>query len=192
VRQKTGRSTEIGIYVIQCDDGADTGAIAREVDERNASSDHATTTATEAAFNAMFVSMWGNVPLLLSMIGGAVLFAAFMIALNTMLLNGRERRLEYGVLKALGFPNSVAATLLVAEGALVCGVAGVLGVAGAHWLFVVQRVEALDRFFPGFRILPETMLVSVVIAILVGVISGALPAIVAARTPTVDCLSRRA
>ena len=192
VKAKTGHGTEIGIYVIQCEEGADTGAIAHEIDERNASSDHATTTATEAAFNAMFVSMWGNVPLLLSMIGGAVLFAAFMIALNTMLLNGRERRLEYGVLKALGFPNSVAATLLVAEGAVVCGVAGALGVAGAHLLFDVQRVEVLDRFFPGFRILPETMLLSVAIATGVGIVSGAVPAIVAARTPTVVCLSRRA
>lgn len=192
VTQKTGHGTQIGIYVLQCDDGADTGAISRDVDDRNASSDHATTTATEAAFNAMFVSMWGNVPLLLSMIGGAVLFAAFMIALNTMLLNGRERRLEYGVLKALGFRNSVAGTLLVAEGALVCGVAGALGVIGAHLLFDVQRVEVLDRFFPGFRILPETMLLSIGVATLVGVVSGAVPAIVAARTSVVDGLSRRA
>jgi putative ABC transport system permease protein len=192
VRQKTGRGQEIGIYVLECADGADVGGIARDVDTRNESSDHATTTATEAAFNAMFVSMWGNVPLLLSMIGGAVLFAAFMIALNTMLLNARERRLEYGVLKALGFRNRVAGTLLVAEGALVCGVAGTVGVTAAHFMFDVQRVEVLDRFFPGFRILPETVLLSVAIACAVGVVSGLVPAIVAARTPVVQALSRRA
>jgi putative ABC transport system permease protein len=192
VLAKTGNHPEVGIYVLECRQGADVGAIAREVDERSASSDHATTTATEAAFNAMFVSMWGNVPLLLTMIGGAVLFAAFLIAVNTMLLNGRERRLEFGVLKAVGFEDSVAAKLLVAEGAIVCTVAGVLGVLGAHWMFDVRRVEVLDRFFPGFRILPETMLFSIGVALLVGVVSGAIPAFVAARLRPIDALSRRA
>ena len=73
-----------------------------------------TTTATEAAFQQMFISMWGNIPLLLTMIGGAVIFAAFLIALNTMLLNGRERRLEFGVLKALGFADLHAAFFAMA------------------------------------------------------------------------------
>jgi putative ABC transport system permease protein len=190
MRKETGRNPEVGIYVLACEPGADTAAIAREVDERFASSDHATTTATEAAFNAMFVSMWGNVPLLLSMIGGAVLFAAFLIALNTMLLVGRERRLEYGVLKALGFDDGVAAKLLIAEGALVCGVAGV---AGAMLARVSMRdVEVLERFFPGFQILPETVLLSVGVALAVGIVSGAVPAWVAARTSPVAGLSRRA
>src|SRR5262249_7095269 len=142
-------------------------------------------------FNQMFISMWGNVPLLLSMIGGAVLFAAFMIALNTMLLNGRERRLEYGVLKALGFGRRVVTVLLVAEGAVVCGVGGIAGVLGAHLMFDVQRVEALERFFPGFHILPETALGAVAVAVGVGLVSGLAPAIVAARTSVVDGLSRR-
>lgn len=192
VERDTGKTPEVGIFILACEPGADTGAISRDVDERFASSDHATTTATEAAFNKMFISMWGNVPLLLTMIGGAVLFAAFMIALNTMLLNGRERRLETGVLKALGFPSSVMAVLLVSEGALVCGLGGILGVAGAWWTFDYNTVDALERFFPGFHILPETALVSVGVAVLVGVVSGTVPAIVAARTSVVAGLSRRA
>ncbi len=189
--ERDGGTSEVGIFVLACDPNVETGAIARDVDLRFASSDHATTTVTEAAFNQMFVSMWGNVPLLLSMIGGAVLFAAFMIALNTMLLAGRERRLEIGVLKALGFPGGVVATLLVAESVLVCGTGGVAGVAAAHWMFDIRRVEILDRMFPGFMILPETALGAVAIAALVGLVSGAVPAIVATRTSVVSGLSRR-
>jgi putative ABC transport system permease protein len=192
VERLTGNVPEVGIYVLECEEGADLGAVSKAIDDRFASSDHATQTATEAAFNQMFISMWGNVPLLLSMIGGAVLFAACMIALNTMLLAGRERRLEFGVLKALGFTNRVITTLLVWESLLVCGAGGLAGVAGAHYVFDVVRVEALEQFFPGFRILPETMLGAVAVAAGVGVVSGALPAIVAAKTTVVDGLSRRA
>src|SRR6185295_18602145 len=146
-RRETGRPADVGIFVLQCARGADMAAVTRDIDDRTASSDHATQTATEAAFQQMFISMWGNVPLLLSMIGGAVLFAAFMIALNTMLLNGRERRLEFGVLKALGFSDATVAILLIVEGAAVCGIAGVVGTTGAHWAFNVNHVDTLERFF---------------------------------------------
>jgi putative ABC transport system permease protein len=191
-RRETGRPADVGIFVLQCARGADMASISRDVDDRTASSDHSTQTATEAAFQQMFISMWGNVPLLLSMIGGAVLFAAFMIALNTMLLNGRERRLEFGVLKALGFADGVVTTLLVSEGAVVSGVGGMVGVFAAHLAFDVHKVQTLDRFFPGFHILPETALGCVVVAFVVGLVSGAAPAIVAARTSVVAGLSRRA
>jgi putative ABC transport system permease protein len=191
-RELTGRPADVGIYVLGCERGADMAAISREVDDRSASSDHATQTTTEAAFSQMFISMWGNVPLLLSMIGGAVLFAAFMIALNTMLLTGRERRLEIGTLKALGFGDGVVTTLLVAEGTLVAGTGGVVGVLGAHLAFDVNKVPALERFFPAFHILPETMLGCVAVAVVVGLVSGAGPALVAAKTSVVEGLSRRA
>ncbi len=192
VRARSGKPMDVGLYVVECEEGADMAAVSRDVDDRTASSDHATQTATEAAFNQMFISMWGNVPLLLSMIGGAVLFAAFMIALNTMLLAGRERRLEFGVLKALGFADGVVATLMIAEGTLVSGFGGLLGVLAAHLMFDVEKVEALQRFFPGFHILPETALSCAAVAFAVGVVSGVGPAFVAARTSVVAGLSRRA
>jgi putative ABC transport system permease protein len=190
--KQTGRPADVGVWIMQCEEGADMGRIAHDIDARFASSDHATQTATEAAFNQMFISMWGNVPLLLSMIGGAVLFAAFMIALNTMLLNGRERRLEIGVLKALGFSTGVVATLLVVEGALVCWLGGVAGVVGANLMFNTGPVPALEKFFPGFHILPETSLACVGVSVAVGLVSGVVPAFVAAKTSVVDGLSRHA
>ncbi len=189
--EKSGRRGEVSTYTVDLEPGADLAAISRAIDARFESSDHRTRTLTEAAFNQMFVSMWGNVPVLLSMIGGAVLFAAFMIALNTMLLHGQERRLEIGVLEALGFPSRVVATLFVAEGVIVCGLGGLVGVAGAHLLFNTFGVPALERFFPAFRILPETELLALLVALAVGAVSGAIPAWVAVRTTVVDALAKR-
>ena len=189
--EKAGRRGEISTLTVSLEPGTDLAAISRQIDERYASSDHRTRTLTEAAFNQMFVSMWGNVPALLTMIGGAVLFAAFMIALNTMLLHGQERRLEVGVLMSLGFPNSTIATLFIAEGMIVCGLGGQLGVGAAHVMFNTVGVTWLERFFPAFRILPETELIATAVALGVGAVSGAIPAWVAVRTTVTDALARR-
>ena len=50
-----------------------------------------------------------------------------MIALNTMLLNARDRRNETGVMKALGFPDRAIFLLNVSEGVVVCTIGGVAG-----------------------------------------------------------------
>lgn len=189
--EASGRRGDVSTFTLSLAPGTDLAEVSRAIDERYASSDHRTRTLTEAAFNQMFVSMWGNVPALLALIGGAVLFAAFMIALNTMLLNGEERRLEVGVLKALGFPQRAVALLFLGEGIVVCGVGGLVGAAASHLVFNVMGVQALAKFFPNFEILPGTLLLGAGVAVAVGLVSGLVPAVVAVKTPVVAALERR-
>jgi putative ABC transport system permease protein len=189
--EASGRPGAVSTLTLDLEPGTDLAAVARSVDGRYASSDHRTRTMTEAAFNQMFVSMWGNVPLLLSTIGIAVLFAAFMIALNTMLLHGQERRLDIGVLKALGFPDRAVGGLFVVEGLVVCGLGGAVGAGAAHVVFNVVGAPGIERFFPSFEILPETILLSLATALGVGLVSGIVPAVVATRIPVIDALSRK-
>lgn len=188
--EQVGRRGEVSTFTLELEPGTDLGAVAAAVDSLHESSNHRTRTMTEAAFNQMFVSMWGNVPLLLRMIGGAVLFAAFMIALNTMMLTGHERRLQTGVLKALGFPAVVVGGLFVLEGVAVCGLGGAAGVAGAYLVFDVMGVPALKQFFPLFHILPETQVIALSTSVAVGAVSGLVPAWVAVKRPVVEALSR--
>ena len=58
-------------------------------------------------------------------------------------------------------------------------------------IFNTIGVPAIDQFFPAFAILPETELLATAIALAVGAVSGAAPAIAAARTSVVDALARR-
>jgi putative ABC transport system permease protein len=134
--------------------------------------------------------MWGNVPVLLGMIGSAVLFAAFMIALNTMLLDVRERRLEVGVLKALGFPPLSIFLVFATEGLLVCGAGGLAGAYGARAVFNWMGVDVLYKFFPAFMITDETMTLAIGTALAVGVVSGIVPALIAVRLSVMDALAR--
>jgi putative ABC transport system permease protein len=188
--ESVGRRGEVSLFVASVEDGYDAGAITREIDLRFESSPHRTRTLTEAAFNQQFISMWGNVPVLLGMIGGAVLFSAVMIALNTSILSARDRRLETGVLKALGFRDRAVLLLFVAEGLCVCGGGGALGTLAAKVIFDWVGIDALYRFFPAFLILPETVAGALAASLGVGLVSGLVPGVVAARTRVIDALAR--
>jgi putative ABC transport system permease protein len=185
-----GRRGEVSTFTLQLEPGADLAAVAARVDRAYESSDHRTRTMTEAAFTQMSVSMSGNVPLLFDFIVGAVLFAAFMIALNTMLLQGQERRLDVGVLKALGFGNVTVCMLFVVEGIVVCGLGGAVGGLCSHWIFNVVGVPVVKQFFPLFDILPKTQLLGLGTALAVGGVSGFVPGVLAARMPVIVGLSR--
>ena len=54
---------------------------------------------------AGFVSMWGNIPFVISVIGLAVAFSIFLVAAVTMMMAIRERTNEFAVLKTLGFED---------------------------------------------------------------------------------------
>ena len=100
---------------------ADTVQVAAAVDSLFENGPQRVQTTTEAAFGAQFVSMLGDVPGLLKLIGFAVLFAIFFAVLNTMIMAGRERTRDAGVLKALGFSDTTVGGMLVGEGLLLCG-----------------------------------------------------------------------
>ncbi len=163
--------------------------VSARVDAIFESSANRSVTLTEQAFQAQFVQMWGNYTLFLSFIGGAVLVSAFMVTLNTLLLNARERVTEVGVLKTLGFPDVSIGVLNLAEGVALCGLGGVLG-AGLAKASEPAVFSVLKIFVPTFTVLPETLAAAVGIGLGLGLLSGLIPGILAARIPVVKALRR--
>jgi len=176
-----------GLYMLKLADGVDPISVQRAVDEMFTNGPQRVQTTTEAEFNRQFISMLGDVPQLLRLIGGAVLFAIFFAVLNTMLLTGRERTRDLGVMKALGFGNGVAAGLLIGESLLLC-VAGA-GLAVGVALGLERTIaEGTAAFIPGFALDRDTLLFGVGVAVLVGLVSGVLPGLRAARMTTTRAL----
>ncbi len=177
----------VGVFSLRVARAADPVTVASQVDALFENGPQRVQTTSEAEFQRQFVSMLGGVPTLLSSIGGGVLFAILLAVLNTMLMSGRERTRDFGVLKALGFPDGTVFALLMGEALLLAAIGGALGVGLA---FAVEETLAsgLSTLIPTYVVTRETALLGLGIAIAVGAGAGALPAWRASRLHCVEAL----
>jgi putative ABC transport system permease protein len=175
-----------GDFVFKLSDPDRAAAIARQVDALFENSAYATHTETERAFIAGFISMYGNLPFVLRIIGFAVVFSILLIAANTMMTSFRERITEIGVLKTLGFSDRAVFGLVLAEAAVITLGGGLAGALLARLL-----LDGRD-----LRVLPPMVLdwsnvgFGLAIAALLGAVSGLLPAWQASRLRIVAALRR--
>ena len=124
---------------------------------------------------------------MISSIGASIHLAIFFAVLNTMLMAGRERTRDVGIMKALGFGNGVAMALLVCESVIVCLLGAALGV-GAGFALEPGFQAATASFLPGFAFDQGALLLGGGIALVVGLVSGVLPGLRAARLSAVDAI----
>jgi len=161
----------VGVYVVKIADGTTSVSVQKAVNLIYENGPLKVDAKTEAEFNRQFLSMLGNVPLLLQSVGGAVLFAIFFSVLNTMLMAGRERTRDIGVMKALGFTDGMLFRSLVLESLVLSSIGGVLGVGLAKGTEAGLQ-KAMAMTFPGFVVDGETILLGLGIAIGVGLLAG--------------------
>ena len=181
-----GRSERVSTFTLLLKSGANADAVKRAVDARYESSDSRTLTTTERAFQQQFNSMWGNLPLYFGILGALVLIACLMVTANTMFLNSLERIREIGILKTLGFPPGIITALTLIEGVLLC-VAG-----GALTLPIIRSLDGKLLVFVVGSVPPTTYLECLGISVLLGVISGLMPALMARRLDIVTAIRRTA
>src|SRR5262245_7178489 len=178
----------VGTYVLELNDPSQASAITHAVDSQFENAAPATLTETEQAFQAGFVSMYGNIPFVLRVIGLAIVFSILLIAANTMMTSIRERTSEFGVLKTLGFSDSAVFGMVVIEAAVITLGGGLLGALGAK--FIVSGSAPPGGFFPPMSIYWGTVLGGIAIAVVIGAVSGLVPAMQASRLRIVDALRR--
>lgn len=181
----------VGVYAVKLKPGASMTGVCGAIDAMFANGPQRVQATTEAEFNRQFVSMLGNVPMLLNAIGGGVLFAIALAALNTMLMAGREHTRSVGIMKALGFTDRSVALLLLGESLALCGGGGLVGVAVVKGLESVV-VGAMSSIAPTYAISPLTMAVGVGAAVAIGLVAGLVPAWNAARLRPVAALRMEA
>ncbi|MEY4070159.1 MAG: hypothetical protein RL721_773 [Candidatus Eisenbacteria bacterium] len=183
-----GGQEAVGTYVLELSDPSQATAVLKAVDSQFENAAPATLTETEQAFQAGFVSMYGNVPFVLQVIGIAIVFSILLIAANTMMTSIRERTSEIGVLKTLGFTDGHVFTMVVAEAAVITLGGGLLGALGAKLL--VDGRAVFGTFLPPMSVYWTTVFTGVGIATLIGAVSGLIPALQASRLRIVDALRR--
>lgn len=176
-----------GVYVINLDSTEDPGNVVSNVDGLFVNGPQRSLTQTEAAFQAGFASMLGNLPLFLGSIGGAVVFAVFFSVVNTMVMSARQRTRDVGVMKALGFSDQTMAILMLVESLALSAMGGLFGVVGAVGLAAGIR-NSLGSFIPNYHIQLQTILIGLGIAMGMGLIAAIAPSLRVVRLNPVSAL----
>ena len=188
--ERVGDPGTVGWYVLEVDHPDQADEVAHAIDRQFANSPEETKTTTEKALAQSFAHQIGDTGAILSAIAAVVFFVILLIAGNTMAQSIRERTNELGVLKTLGFTDVTVMGLVLAEAFLLVGLAGLLGLglAVASSPVVGKLVES---FLPIFYVPAGAVAVGVVLALLLGLASGGVPAFLALRLSIVDALGRR-
>jgi putative ABC transport system permease protein len=178
-----------GIYVLEIAHPDEAGDVAKAVDALFENSSAPTRTEPERAFAAGFVSMYGNIPFALRVVGLAVVFTILLIAANTMMMAFRERITEIGVLKTLGFEDGTVFGVVLAEAAVITLGGGVIGSLLAKLAIEASGFNA-GGLLPPMSVHWSTVAAGIGIALVIGAVSGLLPAWQASRLKVVDALRR--
>lgn len=192
--EATGRNVQAGSYTVEINDPEQAGAVSKAIDAQFENSDAQTHTETEAAFAAGFLSMAGNLSLLLNTIGLAVSFTILLVTANTMSMAVRERRTEIAVLKTLGFSSGKVMGLIVAESVLLGVLGGALGIAisrGTMWFLTSAPgiKDALAGFgLTSLSLNPRVAVMGFAVALVLGLAAGFMPAFNAYRSRITDML----
>lgn len=180
----------VGTYFVRTKLPEDIPRLIERIDRHYANSAYETLSETENAFNLSFVKMLGNISAIIQGITAAVIVAILIVTANTMSNAIRERGMEIAVFRAMGFSAGRVLGLLLAEGVLLVGVGGLLGVGLANLVAggVRGTLGAAMPFFEGFSIEPRTILVCMGGALAVGLVSTFVPAYSSTRRPITDGL----
>jgi putative ABC transport system permease protein len=161
-------------------------AVVRILKERHDEED--VTVLTQDSVVSTLGEILGTLTLVLTAIASISLSVAGIGIMNVMLVSVSERTSEVGLLKALGVARRQIVAAFLTE-AVLLSIAGSLVGLGAGWLAVVVVVD----LYPSFPASPPLWAVgsAILVALVVGVLFGVLPARRAARLDPIAALSRR-
>jgi putative ABC transport system permease protein len=187
MRAATGNGLDfLGTVWVRVDDPARIGPLMREIDEGFRNSEAITASETEKSYFANFFSMLEGLVTVILIVTGLVALCIVFIAANTASMAVRERIGEIAVLKALGFSRRLIFSTLLAEAVLLAAVGGLVGALGA--LGLTRLIHAQSQGWNpalgplGSFIVTQTILVQgLFLALFVGMLSGVVPALGAAR-----------
>jgi putative ABC transport system permease protein len=191
LQQAPGRSTTgvVTLLEVRLNDGADPGAVAREIDGRCAAGPVPTDTRTKGAFQAGMVGDLAELIGWANILGYACVGLVLALAATTAVMAVQDRVQEHAILQAIGFTGQRVFGLVLSEGMLVSTLGGILGVgtalAGLAWLKPAVSTEGVTMALVPAA---ETAVRGIVAALLTGLVAAIPPALRAARAEIVTAL----
>lgn len=156
------------------------------IDARFANSSHETLTQSLRGIAQMQLQQIGDVNFLIRAVIGAALFAMLFATATMLIQSVRERTWEIAVLKTVGFTGRTVFALIVAEAVVICIPAAAFGLALATFVFPYA-----SRVVHGLSMPWIVVAVGLGSALLVAVVSAAVPAAFAARLEVATALAEQ-
>lgn len=179
----------IGWMIIRVKDPKQSAQVAAAVDALFENSFAETKTNSEKDFAKSFAKQFGDIGLITTLILGAVFFTMLLVAGNTMAQSFRERIPEFAILKTLGFSDLTVMAMVLCESILVCAFGGLLGLLLAKIIVTKLAVEFSSNL-PGFSMSWQIISMGLLLVALLGLITGAAPAIQGLRLNIINALRR--
>ena len=144
----------------------------------------------QAAVSTRVPRTAGNIQQLFSAIGLCAIFMVVLLAALTMSMSARERVTEIAVLKAIGFSKVLLLTLMLTEFVTLTLAGGIGGIALAEVAQLAPWAKWTMGFIQGLIVPGYAVGLALALAVVIGLISGGLPALRAANMTVVDGLRR--
>ena len=181
---------QVGWWSVRLSDPDRADEIARAIDRLFENSLNPTRTATEDEFSRQFASQLGDIGYITTIIMGAVFFTIVLLTGNTMSQALRERIPELAVLKTLGFSDGSVSVMVLGEAVLLCLVGALVGI-GLAFGVVAMVGPALEGMLGTFTLSADVVGLALLLAVVIGLVIGGLPAITARRLTIIDALRER-
>jgi len=176
----------VGTFWIKVARADQVPGVIEAIDSAFRNSDAETKTETERAFQLSFISMFGNIKMLIGSICTVVVFTMILVTASTMSMAIRERMREISVLKAIGFNGQQVFGLILAESFGLAMAGGLLGCVGAKVLFSsIDIYKVTQGFFIKFDVTAHILAGGLLLAALLGVLSCLAPALASVRMTVV-------
>jgi putative ABC transport system permease protein len=167
----------VDAFIVRPAEGMSAGILAARIDTLFANSATSTRTQSEKQFLEAFLRQYADVGLIINLVVSAAFITLLMIVINTMVFAVRERTFEIGVLKTLGFSRGRILALVLGETLFIFAVGGTLGL-------ILAKIAAVSTG-PALGLIFSTAVLAKAVSfiVLLGLVTGLIPAINAMRTP---------
>jgi putative ABC transport system permease protein len=185
--RRGGKGT-VSWYVVKVADPSSAASIASTLDSKFENSQAETKTQPEKAVIEDFAKQTGNIGAMITAVLSVVFFIILLVVANTMAQSVRERTAELAVLKTLGFSDARILVLVLLESLTISIVAG--WTALALMAAFVGRGSFNIAMLPVFVFHVRHQVLGLGLAVALGLLAGALPALAAMRLKITDALRR--
>jgi putative ABC transport system permease protein len=186
---------QVGWVLSRIDDPSKSAQITRAIDKLFDERDDQTITVSERAFQLSFLGFFSAILAAFDVVSLVILVIMLLVLANTLAMSVRERTHEYGVLRAIGFSPGHIFGFVLGEAMLLALAGGLSGVLLTMLLIngsLGPAIEdsAMGAMFPYVRTPMPILALSLAGALVIGVLSGLVPAIGASRRKVIDALRR--